>query len=168
MAGLGILPAAAVTWLIVGLLLAGGTSWESVVPLLLTALTGGLGAIVSVLQRMTSGTLALEPDVGRRLLTIVGAVRPLLGALLGGILYVLLFGEVINLNPPNGVPSNYWYAGLAFFAGFSERFAQDMLSLGAAPLSTRIERAQERREARRERHRERRQGQAGGRERRVV
>jgi hypothetical protein len=101
--------------------------------IVLTPLAGGLGAVVSVLQRMTSGRIRLVAEDGRRTIRILGAIRPVLGAILGLVLFVFLTGRLIPFDGKNlsAVAAPYYVLGLAFIAGFSERFAQDMLS-GAA------------------------------------
>lgn len=102
-------------------------------PLILSALAGGVGAVVSVMQRMTNGRLTLAAEDGRRTIRILGGNRPVLGAILGVVLYVLLGGGLLPLeNEPSGIVHvQYYVAALAFIAGFSERFAQDMIT-GAA------------------------------------
>jgi hypothetical protein len=107
-------------------------------PLLLAALAGGLGAVVSVMQRMTSGRLRLVSEDGRRTIQILGGIRPVLGATLGIVLYVLLAGGLLPFDPPASADggASYYVLGLAFIAGFSERFAQDMLSGAAGGLTS--------------------------------
>ena len=102
-------------------------------PLMLSALAGGLGAVVSVMQRMTSGRLRLVAEDGKRAIRILGGIRPVLGAILGVVLYVLLGGGLLPFEkePPGVEHLQYYVVGLAFIAGFSERFAQDMIT-GAA------------------------------------
>jgi hypothetical protein len=87
---------------------------------------GGLGALVSVLQRMTSGSLELDFNAGKRMLTAFGAVRPLIGGVFGMALFAFLkAGLIPELSTPD-VPLAF-YASVGFLAGFNERFAQDML-----------------------------------------
>jgi hypothetical protein len=65
-------------------------------------LAGGLGALVSVLQRMTSGRLQLGFHAGANILLIFGALRPLIGAILGMAVFVFLAGgllPVISVEP---------------------------------------------------------------------
>jgi hypothetical protein len=103
--------------------------------LVLAALAGAFGAVVSVLQRMASGRLRLAAEDGPRTIRILGTIRPVLGAILGVLLVVLLTGDLTPFSR-KGVEVNalpFYIVGLAFIAGFSERFAQDMLSGAAAP-----------------------------------
>ncbi|HTN22564.1 MAG TPA: hypothetical protein VL120_01135 [Solirubrobacteraceae bacterium] len=108
-------------------------------PLLYTPLAAGLGAFVSVLARMTRGQLQLSYESGRSIMRLLGLIRPLLGALFGAAIYVLLSGGLLSLAPPETSmrAQIFFFVGIAFVAGFSERFAQDMVArapgAGATP-----------------------------------
>jgi hypothetical protein len=96
---------------------------------------GGLGAIVSLLQRMSSGKLILDVDASRDLLELFGVVRPLIGAVFGLAVTALLIG---GLFPGVSVPSKNqlaFFAAVGFLAGFNERWAQDMLKSSADQVS---------------------------------
>jgi hypothetical protein len=96
----------------------------------LVFIAGALGAIVSVLQRLTSGRLFVTVEDGPGTLMLLGALRPLLGGLLGMALYAFVkAGIFVALTPPRGgtVDEPYFVAALGFLAGFSERFAKDSL-----------------------------------------
>jgi hypothetical protein len=95
---------------------------------------GGIGAMVSVLQRMTSRKLVLDVDAGRDLIEAFGAIRPLIGAVFGMALMALLLGGLIPaIDIPEGRELAF-FAGLGFLAGFNERWAQDMLKGSAGQL----------------------------------
>jgi hypothetical protein len=97
-------------------------------------LGGGIGATVSVLQRMASGSLRLDYDAGDRTLVTLGAVRPLIGAIFGIVLFSAVEGgwlPAIHIATGSALA---FYAVLGFLAGFNERFAQDMLGASAAQL----------------------------------
>jgi len=91
---------------------------------------GALGAVFSVLSRMTSGSLTLKADSGRELLRLLGAVRPVVGAVAGVGLYFFIDGGALNVlsRPDDPARSYSYYTAFAFLAGFSERFFQDMLA----------------------------------------
>ncbi len=92
---------------------------------------GVVGAVLSVLQRMGRG-LDLGPEAETVAIHQQGLARPLIGLLLGLASYVLLRGGIVSFTAPTaGADTILYYAGIAFLAGFSERFAQDML---AAPV----------------------------------
>jgi hypothetical protein len=97
-------------------------------PLLYTPLAAGLGAFVSVLARMTRGQLRLSYESGRTIMRLLGLIRPLLGALFGAAIYVMLAGGLLTIDPPKPDRQLFFYLGIAFVAGFSERFAQDMVA----------------------------------------
>lgn len=106
--------------------------------LLYTPLAAGLGAFVSVLARMTRGQLLLSYESGRTIMRLLGLIRPLLGGIFGAAVYVLLEGGLLTIEPPTDKSDLFFYIGIAFVAGFSERFAQDMVARapGAAGGST--------------------------------
>jgi hypothetical protein len=88
---------------------------------------GGIGAMVSVLQRMSTGKMALDTDAGRDMIEIFGAVRPYIGAIFGLALMALLLGGLVPaVTVPPGADLAF-FAGIGFLAGFNERWAQDML-----------------------------------------
>jgi hypothetical protein len=91
------------------------------------ALGGALGAVVSVLQRVTAGRLSLTDEAPRAVVGPLGALRPLIGAVFGLVIYVMLSGGLlgIQLSGDNVVAS---YAVIGFLAGFAERFAQDVMT----------------------------------------
>ena len=90
---------------------------------------GGVGAMVSVMSRMSTGRVQLDWEFGKDTLRTLGALRPFVGAVFGLITFLALKSGIVNLTAGDG--SSYYYIVFAFVAGFSERFAQDML-LGAA------------------------------------
>jgi hypothetical protein len=98
------------------------------VALLYTPLAAGLGAFVSVLARMTRGQLLLSYESGRTIMRLLGLIRPLLGGIFGAAVYVLIAGGLVTFNPPAEKSELLFYVGIAFIAGFSERFAQDMVA----------------------------------------
>lgn len=100
-------------------------------PLLAAPLAGGAGAIVSVMTRMTRDQLSLNYESGVTTIRLLGLMRPLLGALFGGAFYLLLAGGLLTVaQTPTGDETKliYFYAGIAFLAGFSERWAQDVVT----------------------------------------
>jgi hypothetical protein len=92
---------------------------------------GGVGALVSVMSRLTSGKLVVDYDIGRDTLRVFGALRPFIGAVFGLALFFALRSDVLNLQVGRSAANTFpFYVFLGFLAGFSERWAQDML-LGA-------------------------------------
>ena len=116
------------------LLIANAKHFESPAGIgLLCFSAGGVGAMVSVMSRMSTGSVRLDWEFGKDTLRTLGALRPFVGAVFGLITFLALKSGVVNLTP--GDDSSYYYIVFAFVAGFSERFAQDML-LGAAGEDT--------------------------------
>jgi hypothetical protein len=87
---------------------------------------GSVGALVSVMSRMTSRRVQIDWEFGKDTLRTLGALRPFVGAVFGLMTYFALKSGVIDLNV-SGEESSYFYVLFAFAAGFSERLAQDML-----------------------------------------
>jgi hypothetical protein len=99
-------------------------------PATAAVLGGATGAVVSVMMRMSSGGLKLTPESGRKTIRALGFMRPIIGAVFGAALYVLLEGNIIDVfTAPTDPDSKLaFYAGLGFISGFSERFAQDVIA----------------------------------------
>ena len=99
-------------------------------------LTGGVGAIVSVMARMTTGALSIGHAAERRMLWLLGGFRVIIGTVLGSALCVLAQGGLVPIELPDDAGRvQAFYAGLAFLAGFGERWAQDMLGQAQRRLS---------------------------------
>jgi hypothetical protein len=90
---------------------------------------GGIGAIVSVMVRITNRrNVQVGIDQGRVVTILSGAFRSIIGAVFGAVLFVLVTGGLLPIATPGehgDVP--LFFAGLAFLAGFSERWAQDTI-----------------------------------------
>jgi hypothetical protein len=110
-------------------------------PLLISLVAGGIGAIVSVMNRCANGKLSLDYQAGWLLSIISGLFRPILGGIFGLVVYALFNAGIIQLGVPNieeGAASAsaeqtrvFFFVIVAFLAGFSERYATDMLSFVA-------------------------------------
>ena len=113
-------------------------------------IAGAIGAGVSVLQRISAGRFSLSRNVvvlqqarrstGRRAYTInilktLGLFRPVIGAVFGVAFYVFQSAGLLPFIPKDDVSLPVYFAALAFIAGFSERFARDMVITAQAPLA---------------------------------
>ena len=94
---------------------------------LLVMAGGGVGAVVSVMARMTHGDLAVDTGASRLIIWFGGFFRPILGALLALALYALILAALLPIAKPASGDRLAFFGGVAFLAGFSERWAQDML-----------------------------------------
>jgi hypothetical protein len=97
-------------------------------PLVIAGVAGGVGALISVMTRITSGKLTLDCHCGRGVLRLAGAFRPLIGAIMGMVVYVIIRADLIPVAVPAPPRDLYLFSAVAFLAGFSERWAQDMLA----------------------------------------
>jgi hypothetical protein len=94
-----------------------------------SVLGGAAGAVVSVMNRMTSGSLKVRPEAGKKTIRALGFMRPVIGATFGAVVYLLLDGGIVQVvSPPDGGANLAFYAALGFVSGFSERFAQDVIA----------------------------------------
>jgi hypothetical protein len=102
-------------------------------PLVLTFGAGAAGAVVSVMQRMGSAEgLVKNYRVPPATLRLFGMLRPLIGGFVGTAFHVLVLAGLIPLTlPADRATALYFVIGVAFLAGFSERWAKDLL--GKAP-----------------------------------
>ena len=110
--------------------------------------SGAVGAIISVMVRVNRGTtLEVDFNRGRAVTILAGGFRPVIGAVFGGVLYVLVVGgilplqvtQVSNLAVPPDLRAAFFFLGLSFLAGFSERWAQDTI-VNSAPKFPSIQR----------------------------
>jgi hypothetical protein len=99
---------------------------------------GALGAVVSVMARISSGRMSLHYDVGRGDLLFLGGIRPLLGAIFGLAMYFAVISGILDLfsiDNDDGTKRLYFLLVIAFLAGFSERWAKDVLDGVGASLA---------------------------------
>lgn len=100
---------------------------------------GAIGAVISVMARITGGKqLDIDSDQSKLITMLAGAFRPVVGAVFGAVLYALILGGLLPLDVPDaggqagggaeaGGDIRFFFAAVAFLAGFSERWAQDTI-----------------------------------------
>lgn len=98
---------------------------------------GAVGALISVLSRLSSNKVRVDWEFGKDTLRTLGSLRPFVGAVFGLMTYIALKSGVIGIHLANDKAKSHYYYFIvfSFAAGFSERLAQDMLigtTLGAA------------------------------------
>lgn len=92
-----------------------------------SAAAGSLGAIVSVLMRMSGrGSFAVDHELGRFGVQLVGAYRPVIGSVSGIVVYFLVQTTLVPIE--DSARSFAFYVIAAFLAGFSERWTRMLLS----------------------------------------
>lgn len=90
---------------------------------------GGFGAVVSVMVRISHGRLEVDPRAGLYAVGLSGAFRPVLGAVFGVAIYVVVMSGLLPVEvPAEAVTRAHFFYALAFLAGFSERLAQDVFT----------------------------------------
>lgn len=88
---------------------------------------GAAGAILSVMTRMArEDGFNVDYEVGRKSVRFLGGLRPWIGALFAFVLYLALKSNIVELLQASkkGI---YFFATIAFLAGFSERRAKVLL-----------------------------------------
>lgn len=93
---------------------------------------GAVGAVVSVIARVNSGSFALDEDIARGYTLFLGSLRPWIGSIFGLLIYFAVTSNFVQIFqvPEDDTQAFYFYCVLAFAAGFSERWAQDTLTGG--------------------------------------
>jgi hypothetical protein len=93
---------------------------------------GALGAVVSVIARVNSGSFSLDSDIARGYTLFLGSLRPWIGSIFGLLIYFAVTSNFVQVFkvPADETDAFYFFCVLAFGAGFSERWAQDTLTGG--------------------------------------
>lgn len=104
------------------------TGWFANPQIIIAWWVGGVGAVISVLQRMANGTLSLDPTADAMTLRVLGGVRPYVGSVFAAIVIAVILAEWSPLALTVGPALPFQVVAVAFIAGFSERWAQDMLA----------------------------------------
>jgi hypothetical protein len=91
---------------------------------------GSLGAVMSVLIRLSSGSLEVDHQFGREYLASLAGVRPFIGAAFALLLYFAFKADLLaQVNAPDhGTGGEFaFYFTSGFLIGFSERFAKQIV-----------------------------------------
>ena len=94
-------------------------------------IAGAIGAVVSVVQRINSGSFELEYDVGGPYIFFLGGLRPLIGGAFAVAVSFAFDGGLLHAPVAAGESTDHRHLAvlvISFLAGFSERFAQDTLT----------------------------------------
>jgi len=106
-----------------------GVNAETIVGCLVA---GAVGAVVSVIARVNSGSFSLDEDVARGYTLFLGSLRPWIGSIFGLLIYFAVTSNFVQIFqvPDDATKAFYFFCVIAFGAGFSERWAQDTLTGG--------------------------------------
>jgi hypothetical protein len=90
---------------------------------------GSLGAVMSVLIRLSANTLDVDHQFGREYLASLAGVRPFIGAVFALLLYFALQGDLLKQVdvPDHGARQFAFFVTSSFVIGFSERFAKQIV-----------------------------------------
>jgi hypothetical protein len=127
--------AAVVVCVVLGLV--GARVWAEYVgtaALVAATLFGALGAVVSVFQRISTGNLTLDFNASTRQLLLLGSLRPMVGAIFGAVAHFGLGAGLLGATD-RPVATVGVFAIVGFTAGFSERFAKDMVERAGQVLA---------------------------------
>jgi hypothetical protein len=94
-------------------------------------IAGAIGATISVMTRVTrKDGLQLEnlEEANTTTLRVFGAIRPVVGAVFGAVVFLAVFSGMVPLELPAPSEDLFFFAAFGFAAGFSERLAKDTLS----------------------------------------
>lgn len=92
-----------------------------------SAAAGGVGAVISVLMRMSGrGEFAIDHELSRWDVTLVGSYRPLIGSVSGIVVYFLFQTPLVPVE--KSALELPFFVVVAFLAGFSERWTRMVLS----------------------------------------
>ncbi len=90
---------------------------------------GSLGAVMSVLIRLSGDSLDVDHQFGRDYLTSLAALRPLIGAVFAVLLYFAFKGNLVKQVDVSGHGAGEFafFVTSSFAVGFSERFAKQIV-----------------------------------------
>ena len=93
---------------------------------------GSLGGVLSVMMRFSKGRLTIRQNVDMKRIRQLGMFRPVVGSMFAvAINVIVLAGLVPQLTIG---PEVAFFAAVGFIAGFSERWAQDMVAVAQSNL----------------------------------
>jgi hypothetical protein len=100
--------------------------------LMIVAIAGGLGAIVSVASRLLNVTKQAAGRPNEMFWT--GLFKPLVGTIFALFVFMLLNSGLVPVQQIDAKKQVFFFAAVGFIAGFSERFAPDLADVGAKRL----------------------------------
>ena len=103
--------------------------------LFLFLLFAGMGSIASVLTRLSS--IDLDQDASNFLIIVSGATRPIVAIFFALVVYLILDLKILGIQfvTPSQPQKDGVYLISSFLCGFSERFAEDIISRAGTTVS---------------------------------
>ena len=101
---------------------------------------GAAGAVISVTQRMTTQTrtpLVIDFTAPKQQKIALGTLRPIVGAVFGAVVYFAIIGGLLAVQARTSKDASItvaFFAMAGFAAGFSERFAVDVLQRASSGI----------------------------------
>jgi hypothetical protein len=93
----------------------------------MAVMLGAVGALLSVVQKISDNTLTIKYDIGEFYLRLGGFTRPILGSFAAFLLLLAITADVIPLSKTGGGGTAYlWLAGFAI--GWAERAIPDIFT----------------------------------------
>lgn len=92
---------------------------------LLIAFAGALGSGVSILVRIGEFSHLTQTDP--YVLFLIGFFKPVIGMSFALFVFAVIQAEIVPVSLPDEVKRNFFTLAVAFLAGFSERFAKDVV-----------------------------------------
>jgi hypothetical protein len=94
--------------------------------LILIFVFAGLGSLTSVLTRISS--IDLKEETSNFSVFVSGFSRPLVAMFLAVVVYLIVNGQIVDIKLGNPNDPKAGYLVISFLCGFSERFAEDIIS----------------------------------------
>jgi hypothetical protein len=93
-------------------------------------IAGSIGAVISVIQRITNQSFRVDYDIGRPYAFFLGGLRPMIGGALAIAVTFIFDSGILHLPTAtkNSHEEHMALVVVGFLAGFSERWAQDTLA----------------------------------------
>jgi hypothetical protein len=106
-------------------------------PLFIACLiAGSVGAVISVLMRMSGDKFNVDHQIGREYVTKLGVARPFIGAIFALLIYFAFQGQLLQqIKLPDEQSKQFaFYVAAGFVIGFSERLAKDIVQTAEGSL----------------------------------
>ena len=119
----------------------GGNHFSDPAAFTAAIISGAAGAVINVTQRMTANTLLIDFAAPKHQKIALGTLRPIVGAIFGAVVSFAIIGGLLAVEARTGKDASIalaFFAVTGFAAGFSERYATDVLdrvSRGVLPTT---------------------------------